>query len=160
MAIQVGDSIPDAIVRVLSADGPQEVAASEFFSGKKAVLFSVVGAFTGTCNNQMPTFLEHAGEIKAKGIDTIACVAVNDPAVLGAWAESLGVGDRVTLLSDGNAEFATAIGMSLDASGFGLGTRSLRYAMVVDDGKVTALHVEENPGVCTVTDAPSILEEL
>ena len=119
------------------------------------------GAYTGTCNNEhLPSYVENAGAMREKGVEEIACVAVNDPFVLAAWAESTGAGDAVTFLSDGNAEFTSAVGMVLDGSGFGLGTRSLRYSMIVDDGTVTAMHVEENPGVCEVTGGGKLLEDL
>ena len=159
--IHVGDKLPEATLRRFTAEGPQEIQSSEFFKGRKVVLFAVPGAFTPTCNNEhMPSFLELADRIKAKGVDEVVCVAINDVFVLDAWDKSLGAAGRVTLLSDGNAEFSAAIGMTFDGSGFGLGTRSLRYAMVVDDGTVTAMQVEENPGVCTVSSGASILEAL
>ncbi|MHC4847999.1 MAG: redoxin family protein [Planctomycetota bacterium] len=160
MTIQIGASIPSATLRQLTEHGPQEIDAPSFFAGRKVVLFAVVGAFTGTCNNQLPTFLASHDALRAKGVDEIACVAVNDPAVLAAWSEATGADGKITMLADGNAEFAAAMGMAIDASAFGLGPRSRRYAMVVEDGKVTALEVEENPGVCTITDGAKILESL
>ena len=161
MSISVGDKLPDATFRRITADGPLEISASEFFTGRKLVVLAVPGAFTPTCNNDhLPTYVEHADAIKAKGVDEIACIAVNDMFVMDAWSKATGAEGRVTLLSDGNGEFATAVGMVLDGSGFGLGNRSLRYSMVVEDGTVKALHVEENPGVCTVTGGATILEDL
>ncbi len=161
MSISVGDKLPDATFRRITADGPQEISASEFFAGRKIVVLAVPGAFTPTCSNDhLPTYIEHAHAIKAKGVDEIACIAVNDMFVMDAWSKQSGAEGRVTLLSDGNGEFATAVGMVLDGSGFGLGNRSLRYSMVVEDGTVTKLHVEENPGVCTVTGGVTILEDL
>lgn len=159
--IKVGDTLPEATFRRVTADGPQEIKTSDFFSGRKVVAFAVPGAFTPTCHKQhAAAFLEHADQIKSKGVDEIACIAVNDMFVLAAWSQNLGAEGKVTFLSDGNAEFSNAAGMTFDGSGFGLGTRSLRYAMVVDDGKVTALEVEESPGTCSVSGAPSILEKL
>ena len=147
--IQVGGKLPDATLGVMTADGPSTKTTAEIFGGKKVALFAVPGAFTPTCNNtHLPSFLEAADQIRAKGIDAIACVAVNDVFVMDAWGKANDVGDRVALLSDGNAEFTNAIGMAFDGSGHGLGTRSLRYSMLVDDGTVTAMQVEENPGAC------------
>ena len=159
--IQAGQKLPDATFRRLTAEGPQEVSANEFFAGRKVVVFAVPGAFTPTCHNDhLPSFAESADALKAKGVDEIACVAVNDMFVMDAWGKAAGTNDRVTLLSDGNAEFTTAIGATMDGSGFGLGTRSLRYSMLVEDGTVRSLHVEENPGVCSVTKADRILGDL
>jgi len=159
--IQPGEKLPDATFRRLTAEGPQEVSANDFFAGRKVVVFAVPGAFTPTCHNDhLPSFAENAVAMKAKGVDEIVCVAVNDMFVMDAWGKAAGTNDRVTLLSDGNAEFTTAIGASMDGSGHGLGTRSLRYSMLVEDGTVKALHVEENPGVCTVTKADGILGDL
>ena len=125
------------------------------------VVLAVPGAFTPTCNNDhLPTYVEHADAIKAKGVDEIVCIAVNDMFVMDAWSKATGAEGSVTLLSDGNGEFTSAIGMTLDGSGFGLGNRSLRYSMLVDDGEVKAMHVEENPGVCTVTGGATILKDL
>jgi len=161
MSIQIGDSLPNATLRRLTEEGPQEIGASDFCKGRKVVLFAVPGAFTPTCHrDHMPTYLEQAEALKAKGVDEIACVAVNDVFVLDAWAKQLGAGDKVTVLSDGNAEFTEKLGLSFDGSGFGLGTRSKRYAMVVDDGVVKALEVEDSPGECTVTKADAILRIL
>jgi peroxiredoxin len=158
--IKIGEKLPEATFRQFTAEGPKEIKASEFFNGRKVVLFAVVGAFTGTCNNQLPTFVENAGAIKDKGVAEIACTAVNDMFVMDAWSKQVDPEGRVTMLSDGNAEFAKAIGATLDGSGHGLGTRSLRYAMIVDDGEVKALELEENPGVCTISDGATILAEL
>ena len=161
MSISVGDKLPDATLRRITADGPQEVSAAEFFAGRKVVVLAVPGAFTPTCNNDhLPTYVEYADAIKAKGVDEIVCIAVNDMFVMDAWSKATGAEGRVTLLSDGNGEFTAAVGMTLDGSGFGLGNRSLRYSMLVDDGEVKAMHVEENPGVCTVTGGATILEDL
>ena len=159
--IQTGSPLPDATLRTLSPDGPKTVSTKDVFRGRKIVLFGVPGAYTGTCSNiHLPSFVEQADAIRAKGVDEIVCVAVNDPFVLDAWGKAVGTAGRVTLLSDGNAEFTKKIGMDFDGSGFGLGTRSKRYAMLVDDGTVTALEVEESPGVCKITDGASILKKL
>jgi peroxiredoxin len=159
--IQAGDRLPDATLHTLTPDGPQTVEAAPFFSGKKVVLFAIPGAFTPTCSNtHLPSFVEHADEIKAKGIDAIACVAVNDVFVMQAWGEAHGAVGKVDLLSDGNGEFTRALGMALDARGLGLGERSHRYSMLVDDGVVKTLHVEDNPGACEISAAPRILDDL
>lgn len=161
MPVQIGDSLPNAILRRLTDGGPQEIAVADFCRGRKIVIFAVPGAFTPTCHrDHMPTYLEHADALRAKGIDEIACIAVNDMFVLDAWSKALDAAGKVTILSDGNGEFTQAVGLSFDGSGFGLGTRSKRYAMVVDDGVVQALEVEESPGACTVTKADSILAKL
>ena len=159
--IQVGGKLPDATLRVMTADGPAARTTAEIFGGNKVALFAVPGAFTPTCNNtHLPSFLEAADQIRAKGIDAIACVAVNDVFVMDAWGKANDVGDRVALLSDGNAEFTNAIGMAFDGSGHGLGTRSLRYSMLVEDGTVTTMHVEENPGACDITSGANLLSKL
>ncbi|MHC4972586.1 MAG: redoxin family protein [Planctomycetota bacterium] len=158
--IQVGDSIPAATLRTMSDEGPVEVEASEFFNGKKVVVFAVPGAFTPTCNHHLPTFVENADAIKAKGVDEIACLAVNDPFVMGAWGRANGAEGRVTMLADGNAEFSAALGMTFDGAGFGLGERSHRYAMVVENGVVTAMNMEEAPGTCSVSSGAAILDAL
>lgn len=159
--LEIGNRLPDATFRRLTAEGPQELTTAEVFGGKKVVLFAVPGAYTPTCNNDhMPSFIENADAFKAKGVDEIVCIAVNDMFVLDAWGKSLGAEGRVTLLSDGNGDFTASIGMTLDGSGFGLGNRSRRYAAVVDDGTLKVVQVEENPGVCTVTGGPSILDSL
>jgi len=161
MTIKVGDSLPEATFRVMTADGPATRSTADIFSGKKVVLFAVPGAFTPTCHrNHLPGFAAHAAEIKAKGVDTIAVVAVNDVFVMDAWAKATGAGDRITFLSDGNADFAKAIGLSLDASAGGLGIRSKRYSMVVDNGVVKSLAVEEAPGKVEASGAEALLKVL
>jgi glutaredoxin/glutathione-dependent peroxiredoxin len=161
MTIQVGDKLPAAKLRRLTPDGIREVSVSDLTAGKKMVLFAVPGAFTPTCSERhLPGFIEQAGALKAKGIEKIACVAVNDPFVLDAWAKSKNVGDKVELYSDGNGEFTRAIGLDFDGSGFGLGTRSRRYAMVVDDGTVKTLLVEEVPSQAEASSASAILATL
>ncbi|MEM8811509.1 MAG: peroxiredoxin [Pseudomonadota bacterium] len=161
MAISVGDKLPQTTFIQPTADGPAGISSDELFSGKKVVLFAVPGAFTPTCHvNHLPGFVEHAGAIKAKGVDTIAVTSVNDPFVMGAWAEASQAGDAVMFLADGNGDFAKAIDMTLDGSGFGLGMRSLRYAMIVDDGTVSWLGVEENPGEAKSSAADAVLAAL
>ncbi|MDA0239984.1 MAG: peroxiredoxin [Proteobacteria bacterium] len=143
MTISVGDQIPAATLRLKNEDGIQEVKTDEFFKGKRVALFAVPGAFTPTCSaKHLPGFVDNADALKGKGIDSIACVSVNDPFVMGAWAEAQNVGDKVAMLADGNGEFAKALGLEMDGSGFGLGKRSHRYSMVVNDGKVEILNVE------------------
>jgi len=161
MSIQVGDTIPSATLRTVTADGPKEVPTDEFFKGRKVVLFGVPGAYTGTCtNDHLPSFLQNADAIRGKGVDEIACIAMNDMFVMDAWADSTGAKGKITMLSDGNGELAEKMGLTFDGSGFGLGTRNLRYAMVVDDGKVAAMEVEESPGTCSVTSGSKLLEQL
>jgi len=160
MAIQVGDRIPSAAFRIKTADGIQELSTDEVFGGKKVVLFSVPGAFTPTCSaKHLPGFVQKAGEIKGKGVDTIACLSVNDAFVMEAWGRDQGVGDKVLMLADGNGDFAKALGLELDATGNGLGIRSQRFAMVVDDGVVKTLNVEQ-PGAFEVSSAEAMLEAL
>ncbi len=161
MTISVGDKLPDITFRKMTAEGPAPVPASEFFAGRKVVLFAVPGAFTPTCHrNHLPGFIQNADAIKAKGIDEIAVTSVNDPFVMEAWANISGGEGVVTFLADGNGDFAKAIGMELDASGNGLGLRSLRYSMVVDDGVVKVLNQEPQPGQADVSGASALLEQL
>jgi glutaredoxin/glutathione-dependent peroxiredoxin len=161
MTIAEGDTLPEATFRALGPDGIETLSTKDVFGGKTVVLFAVPGAFTPTCHlKHLPGFIEGADAIKAKGVDDVICVAVNDPFVLAAWGEATGAAGKVKILSDGNAEFTKAIGMDFDGSGIGLGTRSKRYAMVVEDGTVKVLNTEENPGVAEVSDAESILTAL
>jgi peroxiredoxin len=161
MTIKVGDKLPDVKLKRMTADGIKDVSVGELTRGKKVVLFAVPGAFTPTCSERhLPSFLEQADALKAKGIETIACVAVNDPFVLNAWGKATNVGDKVQLLSDGNGEFTKALGLELDARGFGLGTRSQRYAMVVQDGIVKTLLVEEVPTQAEKSSASAVLATL
>ena len=161
MTIQVGDRLPAVNLKQLTADGIKDVPITELTRGKKVVLFAVPGAFTPTCSEKhLPGFVEQADAIKAKGVDQILCVAVNDPFVLSAWEKARNVGGKVTMLSDGNAEFTRAIGLDLDASGFGLGTRSKRYAMVVEDGVVKSLIVEDVPTQAEKSSASAIVSAL
>jgi peroxiredoxin len=158
MPIAVGDRLPNVTLRQLTPEGITEVTTAELFANKKAILFAVPGAFTPTCSDRhLPGFVTNADALRAKGYDLIACVAVNDPFVMGAWSKVSQVGDKVVMLSDGNAELVKALGLELDASGFGLGLRSKRYVMVLDDGKVTDLRVEANPGAVEVSGAEALL---
>jgi peroxiredoxin len=161
MTIAKGDRLPEATFRVLSSEGIDTLTTGDVFEGKKVVLFAVPGAFTPTCHlKHIPGFIENAGAFKKKGVDTVACIAVNDPFVLGAWADASGGKGKILFLSDGNAEFTKKIGMDFDGSGIGLGTRSKRYAMLVDDGVVKALKVEESPGVAVESTAEKLLAAL
>lgn len=159
MTIQVGDRIPEATVNVLR-DGVQAVSSTEIFDGKKVVLFSVPGAFTPTCDaKHLPGFVERAAEIRAKGVDTIACMAVNDPFVMKAWGKSQGCDGKVVMIADGNAEYTKALGLEMDATGFGMGIRGQRFALIVDDGVVKQVNVEEK-GEFKVSSAEHILSQL
>ena len=160
MAINVGDKVPEGVFKVMKSDGPGAFSTQELFTGKKVVLFSVPGAFTPTCSKQhLPGFIEKAGELKKKGIDAIACMAVNDVFVMGAWGDYSNAGDKVLLLADGNGDYTRALGLELDATGFGMGKRGKRFAMVVDDGVVKQLHVEA-AGEFKVSSADNILANL
>ena len=161
MTIAVGDKLPDATFKVRTPEGLKDVTTAELTQGKKLVLFAVPGAFTPTCHaKHLPSYIEHFDALKAKGVDTVACVAVNDAFVLDAWGKSGNPDGKIMLLSDGNATFTKAVGLDFDGSGFGLGTRSKRYSMLVEDGVVKALHLEESPGVMEVSGADRILAEL
>ncbi len=160
MTIAVGDRIPEAQLRIMTDEGPRPVSSSEVLGEGKVVLFAVPGAFTPTCSDHhLPGFVVRADEIKAKGVATIACIAVNDPFVMGAWGHDQKVGDRVSMLSDGNGEFTRLMGLEMDGSAFGLGSRSQRYAAILEDGVVRALFVEEKPGL-DVSSAESVLAAL
>lgn len=160
MTISVGDRLPDATFRVVTADGTVEKSVAEIFAGRKVVLFAVPGAFTPTCHkNHLPGYVEQAAAIKAKGVDEIAVVSVNDHHVMGAWAKATGAEGKILFLADWAGLFTHAVGLDADLSGSGLGLRSRRYAMIVEDGVVTALNVEDAPGV-TVSGAAAILEQL
>jgi peroxiredoxin len=159
MTIAVGDKLPDVKLVKATAEGPEAVQSADYFAGKRVALFSVPGAFTPTCSaKHLPGFVEKAADLKAKGIDEIACTAVNDPFVLGAWNKS-GGSDDVTMLADGNGDFAEALGLTMDGSAFGLGKRGQRFSMVVNDGTVEQLHVE-GPGEFKVSSADYMLEQL
>ncbi len=146
MTIKVGDKLPDVSFLVMTADGPSPKTTAEVFGGKKVALFAVPGAFTPTCQQQhMPGFVARVDELKSKGVDTIACTAVNDVFVMTQFAKDTGAEGKILMLADGNAEFAKKLGLEIDLSGFGLGLRSKRYAMLVDNGVVKILNVEDTP---------------
>ena len=160
MAIQEGDRLPDATLHVMKGAMPAAVTVDELFGGKKVVLFAVPGAFTPMCSQQhLPGFVAQAAALKGKGVDSIVCVSVNDAFVMGAWGDERNVGDTVVMAGDGNGDFTRALGLEFDATGFGLGTRSQRYAMVVADRTVTKLAVEA-PGAFEVSKAEAMLEAL
>ena len=160
MTISVGDRLPEATFMTMTEEGPKKITTSEMFDGQKVVLFAVPGAFTPTCHaKHLPGFIHLADEIRAKGVDRIACVAVNDHFVLGAWAKQLGAGD-IQFLSDGRGHFTRAIGMETDPPERPYGARSERYAMIVEDGKVTALFVEPKPGQAIESSAENVLAAL
>lgn len=159
MTIAVGDRLPSATLVKMTENGPEQVDTEAFFTGRTVALFAVPGAYTPTCSaKHLPGFVEQADALKAKGVDEIACTSVNDAFVMGAWSKSSGA-DGVTMLADGNADFAKAIGLSMDGSKFGMGTRSQRYAMLVEDGVVKQLHVEA-PGEFRVSSADHLLSSL
>lgn len=159
--IAIGDRLPAATFKVKTDAGTTDMTTDEVFAGKKVVLFAVPGAFTPTCSmNHLPGFLENAEAIKAKGVDTIAVVSVNDHHVMHAWAGATRAGDAILFLADGSAAFTKAVGLDIDLGGGGLGLRSKRYAMIVEDGVVTSLDVEANPGQATVSGAAAVIEKL
>jgi peroxiredoxin len=159
MTIKVGDTLPEATLMTLTKDGPAPVKVSEYFKGKVA-LFALPGAFTPTCSaKHLPGYIEHAAELKKKGVSKIACLSVNDAFVMGAWGKSQNAADKVDMLADGNAEFTRKIGLTMDGSKFGLGERSQRYSMVVEDGVVKSLNIEK-PGAFEVSNAETILKQV
>ena len=161
MTIKAGDRMPEGRFAVMGADGkPDAITTQELFGGKKVILFAVPGAFTPTCSiKHLPGFVDQAAAITAKGVDIVACMAVNDVFVMSAWGRSASVGDSVLMLSDGNGEYTRALGLELDASGFGMGSRAKRFSMVIDDGVVTELNIEP-PGEFGVSSAETILGQL
>jgi peroxiredoxin len=160
MSISVGDKIPQATFIKATSDGPQPVDSESFFKGRRVALFSVPGAFTPTCSaRHLPGYVDKAGELAAKGIDEVACTAVNDAFVMGAWGKANGVAGKVTMLADGNGDFVKAIGLDSDFAKFGMGHRGQRFSMLVNDGVVEQLHVEE-PGAFNVSSADYLLERL
>ena len=160
MSISAGDRMPEGNFAVMTSNGPDSVSSDELFGGKKVVVFSVPGAFTPTCSaKHLPGYVENAAAIKAKGVDTIACMAVNDVFVMDAWGKDQNVGDDVVMLADGNGDYARALGLDLDASGFGMGQRGQRFALIVDDGVATGVFVE-GPGEFKVSAAEAVLENL
>ena len=160
MAITVGETLPDATFVTMTDGGPEKVSAADFFKGRRVALFSVPGAFTPTCSvKHLPGFVEKADALKAKGIDAIACTAVNDVFVMGAWAKASGVDGKVTMLADGNGDFVKALGLTMDGSGFGMGQRGQRFSLVARDGVVEQLNVEA-PGSFEVSSADHMLGQL
>jgi len=160
MTIKVGDKIPSVKLMTMTADGPKPISTDEIFKGKKVVLFALPGAFTPTCSaKHLPGFIEKNAAVKAKGVDTVACLSVNDAFVMGAWGKDQKVGDKVMMLADGSGEFTKAVGLELDLAARGLGMRSQRYAMVVDNGVVKTLNVEA-PGAFEVSSADAVLKSL
>ena len=161
MPIKVGDRLPEAKFRVMTAEGPAWKTTNEIFAGKKVAMFAVPGAFTGTCHkSHMPGFVRNADALKAKGVDTIAVTAVNDHFVLDEWIKASGAAGKIEFLGDGNGDFAKAVDMAADMSGNGMGTRTKRYAMLVDDGVVKVLNIEEKPGVAEISSADNLLKSL
>jgi len=160
MTIKTGDRIPDTTLVKATANGPEQVQSADYFKGRRIALFSVPGAFTPTCSaKHLPGFVDKARDLKAKGIDEIACTAVNDAFVMGAWSKSANADADVTMLADGNAAFAKALGLEMDGSKFGMGTRGQRFSMIVNDGVVEQLNVEA-PGEYRVSSAEHMLSQL
>ena len=160
MTIQVGERIPDMTLTKATDEGPQPIQTGDYFAGRKIAIFSVPGAFTPTCSaRHLPGFVERADELKAKGVDEVACVAVNDAFVMGAWGQQAGAEGKVTMLADGNGDFAEALGLTMDGSKFGLGKRGSRWSAIVDDGVVSELNVEE-PGAFSVSSAEYLIGQL
>ncbi|MCA1847280.1 MAG: peroxiredoxin [Actinobacteria bacterium] len=161
MALSVGDKVPNVKLMTLTSDGLKPVQSGEVLGTGKVVLFGVPGAFTPTCSDHhLPGFVMQADEILAKGVDRIACIAVNDPFVMGAWANAQNTGDKILMLSDGNGEFAAAAGLDLDLTAIGLGSRTKRYAAILQDGVVQELLIESNPGAVDVSGSDKILKAL
>jgi peroxiredoxin len=160
MSIKVGDKVPSATLKQMTKEGPKDVSTDELFKGKKIVIFGLPGAFTPTCSaKHVPGYVTNIDALRAKGVDAVACVSVNDVFVMGAWGKDQKAEDKVMMLADGNGDFAKAIGLVMDGSKFGMGSRSQRYAMVVDDGVVKTLNVEA-PGAFDVSSAEAILKSL
>ena len=160
MTIKVGDKIPSVKLRTMTKDGPKEITTDDLFKGKKVVMFGLPGAFTPTCSaKHLPGFVQQAEAIRAKGVDTIACISVNDAFVMGAWGKDQNAGDKVLMLADGNAEFTKAAGLEMDGTGYGMGLRSRRFSMVVDDGVVKHFNLEK-PGAFEVSNAETILKQV
>ena len=160
MTIKVGDKLPNLTLSTMTEEGPKPVSVEELCAGKKVVLFAVPGAFTPTCSNQhLPGFVSNSAVLKEKGVDVVACISVNDPFVMAAWGKDRNVAEDMLMLADGNAEFTSALGLEMDVSGFGMGIRSQRYAMIVDNGVVSTLNIESGP-VLDVSSAEAVLAAL
>ena len=161
MTIKAGDNVPSVTFKKLTDDGLEDISSDTYFKGRKVVLFSVPGAFTPTCSaKHVPSYINQAQALKDKGVSAIACVSVNDAFVMQAWGEAQNVGNAVEMLADGNGEFARATGLTLDGTGFGLGERSTRFSMLVDDGIISNLNVEENPSEMDVSSAEHLLGQI
>jgi len=159
MTINIGDRIPNVPLTLATSDGPQQTSSSDYFAGKRVALFAVPGAFTPTCSaRHLPSYVEKAADLKGKGVDEIACISVNDPFVMSAWGERDGSND-ITMIADGNGQFAEAVGLAMDGSKFGMGQRSQRYSMLVNDGVVEQLNVEA-PGEYKASSAETLLEQI
>lgn len=160
MSIHAGDKIPTATLKIMTADGPASVSTEELLGSGKVVLFSVPGAFTPTCSaRHLPGFVDHAAEIAAKGVDKVVCIAVNDVFVMNAWGKSASVDDKIVMAADGNGEFTRALGLELDATGFGMGKRGQRFALIAENGVVKTVNVEA-PGEFKVSSAEYVLGQL
>ena len=158
--IKVGDKIPSVKLKMMTKDGVKDVTTDDLFKGKKVALFGLPGAFTPTCSaKHLPGYVQQADNLKAKGVDSIVCLSVNDAFVMDAWGKNQNVGDKVMMIADGNAEFAKAVGLELDASGYGMGTRIKRFSMLVDNGVVKQLNVEK-PGAFEISDAETMLKQI
>ncbi len=161
MTIKPGDKLPDATLMHLTDAGPAPISTEELFGGKTVALFAVPGAFTPTCSNQhLPGFIEKSEELRAAGVDTIVCMSVNDAFVMGAWGQQQGATGKVMMVGDGNAELTQKMGLSVDSSGFGMGTRSVRFSMIVRDGVLETLNIEQNPGQAVDSGAENLLSQL
>ncbi len=161
MTIKVGDRLPDSKFNIMTSEGPSQVSTADYFGGAKVAMFAVPGAFTPTCHaRHLPGFVDNADKLKAKGIDKIACLSVNDVFVMDAWSKASGDASEIDFLADGSAGFTEAVGLVLDGSALGMGIRSLRYSMLVDDGVVTALNIEEAPGSAEVSGAEALLKQV
>ena len=161
MTIQVGEKVPSVNFKTMTDDGPKEISSNEVFAGKKVVFFAVPGAFTPGCSmTHLPGFVINADAIKGKGVDEIVCMSVNDAFVMGAWGQQQGANGKVMMVADGNAELTKKLGLEMDGAGFGMGTRSLRYSMIVRDGVVETLNVEQNPGKAVDSGVENLLSQL
>jgi peroxiredoxin len=160
MTIKVGDKLPTVSLKYMNKDGMQTATTDDLFKGKKAILFGLPGAFTPTCSaKHLPGFINHHDDLKKKGVDMIACLSVNDAFVMDAWGKAQNAGEKVLMLADGNGDFAKATGLTMDGTGYGMGLRSSRWAMVLDDGKVKTLNVEA-PGAFEVSSAEAVMKAL
>ncbi len=161
MTIKAGDTMPEGQFMTMTDEGPKPVTSAELFGGKTVVLFGLPGAFTPTCSNShLPGYIQNASALKGKGVDTIACMSVNDAFVMGAWGKDQGAGDAVMMLADGSADYASAMGLNLDLTARGMGMRATRFSILVENGVAKAVNVEENPGVAEATGADTMLGQV